>query len=243
MLEAIPMGADEIDYEILGEVMEAIEIELDPGEGVTAEIGTMMYMEEGIDMQTGTGGMLGGLKRKLSGESFFITTFTNTGAGKQRVAFGAPYPGEIVPVDLKAIGGSLLCQKDAFLCAAQGITVEVALTKNIGAGLFGGEGFILQRLRGDGLAFIHAGGALVERELKQGELLRVETGCLVGFEESVQYNIKMVAGLKNQLFGAEDLWMTHLTGPGMVYLQTLPLSRSADRILAASERFKKALKK
>ena len=227
--------ADVIDYKIHGDDMQLVEIELDPGEGVRAEAGAMMYMEDGIEMQTTTGGgMFKGFKRMLTGESFFITTFLYNGAGKGHVAFGAPYPGKIIPFDIAAFGGALLCQKDAFLCAAQGIDIEVAFTKKLGAGLFGGEGFILQRLQGDGMAFIHAGGTIIERELGDRETLRVDTGCLVAFAPSVDYDIQFVGGFKNALFGGEGLFLAKLTGPGTVYLQSLPFSRLADRIAAAT---------
>jgi uncharacterized protein (TIGR00266 family) len=186
-------------------------------------------------MQTGTGGgMMKGLKRIFTGESFFITTFYNKGNTKSHAAFAAPYPGKIIPLDLGALGGQFLCQKDSFLCAAQGIEIEVAFTKRIGAGLFGGEGFILQRLTGDGLVFVHAGGTIIEKNLAQGETLRVDTGCLVAFAPTVDYDIQFVGGFKNVLFGGEGLFLARLTGPGKVYLQSLPLSRLADRILAAA---------
>jgi len=227
--------ADIIDYKIYGDDMQTVAIELDPGEGVRAETGAMLYMEDGIEMQTSTGGgLFQGFKRMITGESFFITTFTHKGTGKSHVAFGAPYPGKIVPLDLGALGGTFLCQKDAFLCAAQGIEIDVAFTKKFGAGLFGGEGFILQKLTGDGLAFIHAGGTIVERELAQGETLRVDTGCLVALAPTVDYDIQMLGGFKNMLFGGEGLFLASLTGPGRVYLQGLPFSRLADRISAAA---------
>ena len=227
--------ADVIDYKIYGDDMQIVEVELDPGEGIRAEAGAMMYMEEGIEMQTSTGGgLFRGFKRILTGESFFITTFLNNGRGKGHVAFGAPYPGKIIPLDLSRLGGSFLCQKDAFLCAARGIEIEVAFTKRIGAGLFGGEGFILQRLEGDGLAFVHAGGTIIERELKPGERLRVDTGCLVAFAPTVDYDIQFVGGFKNALFGGEGMFLAQMTGPGHVYLQSLPFSRLADRIYAAA---------
>ena len=227
--------ADSIDYTIIGDDMQIVEIELDPGEGVRAEAGAMMYMVDGIEMQTSTGGgLFKGFKRIVTGESFFITTFLHNGSGKGHVAFGAPYPGKIIPLDLDKLGGSFLCQKDAFLCAARGVEIEVAFTKKIGAGIFGGEGFILQRLAGDGRAFVHAGGTIIEKELKSGESLRVDTGCLVAFSPSVTYNIKFVGGFTNALFGGEGLFLARLTGPGLVYLQSLPFSRLADRIFAAS---------
>jgi uncharacterized protein (TIGR00266 family) len=226
---------DIIDYKIYGDDMQIVEIELDPGEGVRAEAGAMMYMEDHIEMQTSTGGgMFKGFKRMLTGESFFITTFLFNGKGKGHVAFGAPYPGKIIPLDLGKLGGKYLCQKDAFLCAAKGIEIEVAFTKKMGAGLFGGEGFILQRLEGDGMAFIHAGGTIIKKELGPRETLRVDTGCLVGLALSVDYDIQFIGGFKNALFGGEGMFLARLTGPGTVYLQSLPFSRLADRIFAAS---------
>lgn len=228
--------ADAIDYKVHGDDMQIVEIELDPGEAVRAEVGTMMFMEDGIEMQTSTGGgLFRGLKRMITGESFFITSFLNNGSGKRHVAFAAPYPGKVIPLDLTKLGGSFMCQKDGFLCAARGIEINVAFTKRIGAGLFGGEGFILQRLDGDGLAFVHAGGTIVERILGAGESLRVDTGCLVAFEPTVSYDIQFVGGFKNALFGGEGLFFAALRGPGLVYLQSLPFSRLADRILAASK--------
>lgn len=227
--------ADVIDYKIYGDDMQLVEIELDPGEGVRAEAGAMTYMTDGIEMQTSTGGgALKGLKRMVTGESFFITNFSNNGKGRHRVAFGAPYPGKIIPLDLTQLGGTFMCQKDSFLCAARGIEIEVAFTKKIGAGLFGGEGFILQKLKGDGLAFVHAGGTIIQQDLAAGASLRVDTGCLVAFAPGVDYDIQFVGGFKNALFGGEGLFMTKLTGPGLVYLQSLPLSRLSDRILSAS---------
>ena len=234
------MPAHDIDYQLFGDDLQLVEIELDPGEAVRAEAGAMTYMDDGIEMQTGTeGGLLRGFKRMVTGESFFITSFVNDGHEKASVAFAAPYPGKVIPLDLTAMGGEFLCQKDSFLCAAQGIEIEVAFTKRMGAGLFGGEGFILQRLEGDGLAFAHAGGTVVERELHAGERLRVDTGCIVGFEPSVRYDIKMQKGFKNALFGGEGLFLAELTGPGLVYIQSLPFSRLADRIVAASRSGKK----
>ncbi|HEY61585.1 MAG TPA: TIGR00266 family protein [Anaerolineae bacterium] len=230
--------SDVIDHTIIGDDLQLVEIELDPGEAVRAEAGTMMYMENGIEMQTGTGGgVFKGLKRMITGESFFITSFFNRGKGKQHVAFAAPYPGKIIPLDLSTFGGSFIVQKDGFLCAAQGIEINVTFTKRLGTGIFGGEGFILQRLDGDGMAFVHAGGTIVEKDLANGEMLRVDTGCLVAFAPSVRYDIKFIGGFKNALFGGEGLFLATLTGPGKVYLQSLPFSRLADRILAAA-RFK-----
>ncbi len=229
------MPAHEIDYQIFGSEMQIVEIELDPNEAVRAEVGAMMYMEEGIEMQTSTGGgLFSGLKRMFTGDSFFITSFLNRGQGKKKVAFAAPYPGKIIPLDLKALGGEFICQKDGFLCAAQGIEIEIAFTKKIGTGLFGGEGFILQRLTGDGWAFVHSGGTIIQRQLAPGETLRVDTGCLVAMAPSVDYDIQFVGGFKNVLFGGEGLFFAKLTGPGVVYLQSLPFSRLADRIMRAS---------
>ncbi|MDD4171769.1 MAG: TIGR00266 family protein [Syntrophomonas sp.] len=227
--------SDVIDYKIYGDDMQIVEIELDPGEGVRAEAGAMMFMEQGIEMQTSTGGgLFKGFKRAITGESFFITTFLNNGNRKSRLAFGAPYPGRVIVLDLARLGGKFICQKDSFLCSARGVEVEVAFTKRLGAGLFGGEGFILQRLEGDGMAFVHAGGTLIEKNLATGESLRVDTGCLAAFSPSVDYDIQFVGGFKNSLFGGEGLFLAKLTGPGLVYLQSLPLSRLADRIYAAA---------
>jgi len=227
--------ADVIEYKIYGDDLQLVEVELDPGEGIRAEVGTMAYMEDGIEMQTSTGGgLMAGLKRAVTGESFFITTFLNQGRQKARAAFAAPYPGKVIPLDLTQLGGRFLCQKDSFLCAAQGIEIEVAFTKRLGAGLFGGEGFILQRLEGDGLAFVHAGGTIIEKDMAQGETLRVDTGCLVAFAPTVDYDIQFIGGFKNALFGGEGLFLARLSGPGKVYLQSLPFSRLADRILAAA---------
>jgi uncharacterized protein (TIGR00266 family) len=226
--------ADVIDYKIFGDDLQLVEIELDPGEAVRAETGTMTYMETGIEMQTSTGGgMLRGLKRMITGESFFITSFYNTAQVRSRVAFAAPYPGKIIPLNLSALGGQFICQKDSFLCAAQGIEIEIAFTKRLGAGIFGGEGFILQRLQGDGLAFVHAGGTIIEKDLAPGENIRVDTGCLVAMAPTVEYDIQFIGGFRNALFGGEGLFLTRLTGPGKVYLQSLPFSRLADRIHAA----------
>ena len=226
--------ADKIEYVIHGDELQIVEIELDPQEAVRGEIGTMMYMDEGIEMQTSTGGgIFKGLKRMVTGESFFISSFLNNTGRALKVGFAATYPGKVIPIDLNEQQGSFLCQKDAFLCAAAGIEVEVAFTKRFGSGLFGGEGFILQRLMGDGMAFIHSGGTSVERKLVRGEKLVVDTGCLVGLSESVDYDIKFVGGFKNALFGGEGLFLAEVSGPGTVYLQSLPFSRLVDRIVAA----------
>lgn len=236
------MRSHEVDYEILGDDLQMVEVELDPGETVIAEAGAMNYMEHGIDFEArmgdgseADGGLLGKLlqvgKRTLTGESIFMTHFTNRGSAKRRVAFAAPYPGKIVALDLNQLGGELLCQKDAFLCAAYGTSVGIAFQRKLGAGLFGGEGFILQRLRGDGLAFVHAGGTLVEKRL-QGETLRVDTGCLVAFSPGIDYDIQRAGGLKSMFFGGEGLFLATLSGHGSVWLQSLPFSRLADRVLA-----------
>jgi uncharacterized protein (TIGR00266 family) len=227
--------ADVIDYKIHGDDMQIVEIELDPSEGVRAEVGAMMFMEEGIQMDTGTGGgLFKGFRRMLTGEGFFISTFMNIANVKRNVAFGAPYPGKIIVLDLKQVGGTFICQKDSFLCAANGIDIDIAFTKKIGAGLFGGEGFILQRLTGDGLAFVHAGGTIIQRELRERETLRIDTGCLVAMAPTVDYDIQFVGGFKNALFGGEGIFLASLNGPGTVYLQSLPLSRLADRIVSSS---------
>ncbi|NPV91109.1 MAG: TIGR00266 family protein [Firmicutes bacterium] len=229
------MADNIIEYQIYGDDMQLVEIELDPGEGIRAEAGAMTYMTQGIEMETtASGGFMGGLKRALTGESFFITSFTNKGRGKQQLGFGAPYPGKIIPLDLAELGGTFMCQKDSYLCSAMGVNVEIAFTKRIGAGLFGGEGFILQKLVGKGLAFVHAGGTIIKKELAPGERLRVDTGCLVAFAPSVDYDIAMVGGFKNMLFGGEGLFLATMTGPGLVYLQSLPLSRLADRIISST---------
>jgi len=234
-----------IDYHIHGDDMQFVEIELDPGEATVAEAGGMMYMEDGIAMQTifgdGSqqnsgfmGALLGAGKRLLTGESLFMTVFQNQGSGKKKVAFGAPYPGKIIPVKLTDVGGELITQKDSFLCAAKGVSISIAFQKRLGAGLFGGEGFIMQRLSGDGLAFVHAGGTLHERTLAPGETLRVDTGCIVAFQPSVDYDIQFVGGIKTALFGGEGLFFATLRGPGKVWLQSLPFSRLAGRIVAAA---------
>ena len=226
--------AHQIDYKLLGDDMQAVVITLDPGETVQAEAGSMMYMEEDIEMNSEMqGGLLGGIKRKLGGESLFVTTFTNNGNGKKTVSFAAPYPGKILPVNL-AETGTIICQRDAYLCSAFGIDISVTFTRRLGAGFFGGEGFILQKLSGDGYAFIHAGGTVIEHELVAGESIKVDTGCLVAFTESVSYDIEMVKGIKTMLFGGEGLFLANLTGPGKVYLQTLPFSRMANRVISAS---------
>lgn len=226
--------ADIIDYRILGNDLQVVEVELDPGKGVRAEVGAMMYMDEGIEMQTSTGGgILQGLKRAVTGSGFFIITFTNRNPSKKKVAFAASVPGKIIPLDLGRLGGKFWCQKDSFLCAAQGTEIEVAFTKRLGTGFFGGAGFILQRLEGNGLAFVHAGGTIIQRDLRDGEALSVDTGCLVAFGPRVGYDIRIVGGIKNVLFGGEGLFLAKMTGPGTVYLQSLPLSRLVDRIASS----------
>jgi uncharacterized protein (TIGR00266 family) len=237
--------ADEIDFKVFGTEMQFVEIELDPGESVVAEAGGMMFMENGIEMNTifGDGGgqdggfmgkLVGAGKRLLTGESLFMTVFTHEGIGKAKAAFASPYPGKIIPVDLGKAGGTLICQKDAFLCAAKGVTVGIAFQKKIGAGLFGGEGFIMQKLEGDGMVFVHAGGTIIERELSAGERLRVDTGCLVALEPSVNYDIEFVGGVKSAIFGGEGFFFAQLSGPGKVWLQSLPFSRLAGRIWQAA---------
>lgn len=235
----------EIDYKIYGDDMQFVEVELDPNEATVAEAGGMMYMDDGIEMETifgdGSsqqksgfmGALMGAGKRLLTGESLFMTVFLNRSTQKRKVAFGAPYPGKIIPVHLSEIGGVLIAQKDSFLAAAKGVSVGIAFQKRLGVGLFGGEGFIMQRLEGDGWAFVHAGGTLLERTLLPGEKLRVDTGCIVAMQPSVDYDIQYVGKIKTALFGGEGLFFATLTGPGRVWLQSLPLSRLANRIVAA----------
>ncbi len=238
-------SADEVDYEIFGKEMQFVEVELDPGESVVAEAGGMMYMDNGIQMQTifGDGSnqqgsfmdkLVGAGKRMLTGESLFMTVFTHHGSGKARVAFASPYPGKIIPMDLSKHGGQMVCQKDAFLCAAKGVTIGIAFQKKIGVGLFGGEGFIMQKLEGDGLAFVHAGGTIVEKELRAGEVLRVDTGCIVALDKNVTYDVEMVGGVKSAIFGGEGFFFAKVAGPGKVWLQSLPFSRLAGRIWQAA---------
>jgi uncharacterized protein (TIGR00266 family) len=239
--------AHEIDFRIVGSEMQFVEVELDPGESAIAEAGSMMYMTPGINMETVfgdgsqqrgsgvVGALLGAGKRLLTGESLFMTVFTNAGGGgKQQVAFAAPYPGKILAMDLKTLGGELICQKDSFLCAARGVSIGIAFQRRIGVGLFGGEGFIMQRLQGDGLCFVHAGGTVHPLDLRAGQTLRVDTGCLVALQPSVSYDIQFVGKIKTALFGGEGLFYAALTGPGRVWLQSLPLSRMADRIYKAA---------
>ena len=234
--------ADEIDFELFGDDMQFVEVTLDPDEVVVAEAGTMMYMTDGIEMQTVFGdpskqqGFFGKLldagKRMITGESLFLTTFGAISQQRERVAFAAPYPGKIIPMHLDELGGELICQKDAFLCAARGVQIGIAFQRKILTGLFGGEGFILQRLTGDGLAFVHAGGTIHRVDLAGGQGLKVDTGCLVAFQPSVNYDIKMQKGIKNAVFGGEGLFLATLQGPGTVWLQSLPFTRLAGRVLA-----------
>lgn len=238
------MECHEIDYEIFGNDMQIVEVELDPNEVVIAEAGAMNYMEDGITFETKMGdgsnpggGVLDAIfnvgKRVLTGESIFMTHFTNTGSGKRRVAFAAPYPGKIIAVDMNLMGRELICQKDAFLCAAFGTNLDIAFHKRLGAGFFGGEGFILQRLRGDGKAFIHVGGTVIKRELNN-EIIRVDTGCIAAFTPGIDYDIERAGGLKSMIFGGEGLFLATLSGTGTVYLQSLPFSRLAGRIMKAA---------
>lgn len=239
------MTAHEIDYKIYGEEMQYVEIELDPQEAVVAEAGSFMMMDDGIKMETifGDGSqkdsgflgkILGAGKRILTGESLFMTAFYSTLPGKRKVSFASPYPGKIIPIDLRRFGGKFICQKDAFLCAAKGVSVGIEFSKKLGRGLFGGEGFIMQKLEGDGMAFVHAGGTMAMKELKEGESLRVDTGCIIGFDQTVDYDIEFVGGIKNTIFGGEGLFFAKLRGPGTVYVQSLPFSRLAGRVLASA---------
>ena len=239
------MKAHEIDYRIYGEEMQYVEIELDPNEGVIAEAGSFMMMDDGIKMETifgdGSeqnkgflGSILGAGKRILTGESLFMTAFYNTLSGKRNVSFASPYPGKIIPIDLTEYHGKFVCQKDAFLCAAKGVSVGIEFSKKLGRGLFGGEGFIMQKLEGDGMAFVHAGGTTARKELKAGEVLRVDTGCIIGFTQDIYYDIEFIGGIKNTIFGGEGLFYARLQGPGIVYIQSLPFSRLAGRVWASA---------
>ena len=233
----------EIDYRIFGEEMQYVEVELDPNETAVAESGSFMMMDNGVQMATifgdgskqQTGGFLGKLvsagKRVLTGESLFMTTFTNMAHGKKRVSFASPYPGKIIPLDLMQLGGRVICQKDAFLCAAKGVSVGIALQRKLGTGIFGGEGFIMQKLEGDGMAFVHAGGHVFERELQPGEILKLDTGCVVAYTQTIDFDIQFVGGIRNTIFGGEGLFFATLRGPGKVWIQTLPISRLASRIM------------
>jgi uncharacterized protein (TIGR00266 family) len=239
------MAMDVVDYEIFGDDMQYVEIELDPGEAAIGEAGSMMMMQDGIEMDTvfgdgspQQGGLFGKLlgagKRLVTGESLFTTIFHNESRAKRRVAFAAPYPGKIIPVKLSEMGGTLICQKDSFLCGARGVSLGIAFQRRMGTGLFGGEGFIMQKLDGDGLVFVHAGGTLLSRDLQPGEKLRVDTGCVVAFQPSVDFDIQYVGKLKSALFSGEGLFFATLTGPGRIWLQSLPLSRLANRIIASA---------
>jgi len=239
------MKAHEIDYRIYGEEMQYVEIELDPNEGVVAEAGSFMMMDDGIKMETifgdGSeqnkgflGSILGAGKRILTGENLFMTAFYNTLSGKRNVSFASPYPGKIIPIDLMEYQGKFICQKDAFLCAAKGVSVGIEFSRKLGRGLFGGEGFIMQKLEGDGMAFVHAGGTMARKELKVGEVLRVDTGCIIGFTQDIDYDIEFIGGIKNTIFGGEGLFYARLQGPGIVYIQSLPFSRLAGRVWASA---------
>jgi uncharacterized protein (TIGR00266 family) len=241
------MAMDVVDYEIKGSEMQFVEIELDPGEAAVGEAGSMMFMDAGIGMDTvfgdgrqgGAGGglfgkLLGAGKRLITGESLFTTVYTNNASQKQRVGFAAPYPGKILPMDLRQLGGTLICQKDAFLCAARGVSLGIHFQQKIGVGFFGGEGFIMQKLEGDGLAFVHAGGTLLKRELQPGQTVFVDTGCLVALTPNVNFEIQFVGKVKTALFGGEGLFFAKVTGPGTVWLQSLPFSRLASRVFAAA---------
>lgn len=237
------MNAHEIDYKIYGEEMQHIEIELDPNETAIAESGAFMMMDEGIEMQTifgdgskHTGGLMDKLfsagKRLLTGESLFMTAFSNMGQGKKRVHFASPYPGKIIAMNLQEYGGRIICQKDAFLCAAKGVSVGIELQRKLGTGIFGGEGFIMQKLEGDGMAFVHAGGHVFERTLAPGEVLKIDTGCVVAYTKDIDFDIQFIGGIKNMVFGGEGLFFATLRGPGKVWVQSLPISRLASRVMA-----------
>lgn len=239
------MANHDIDYKIIGEELQCVEVELDPEETVVSEAGSLMYMDSSIEMRTifGDGsnqdsGFLGKLmsagKRVLTGESLFLTAYTNTGVGKRHVSFAAPYPGKVIAFDLFAHNGKIICQKDAFLCAAKGVHVGIEFQKRIGVGLFGGEGFIMQKLEGDGMAFVHGGGTIVEKELQPGDMFRVDTGCLVAFSSTIDYNIEMVKGIRTAFFGGEGLFLATLRGPGKVWIQSMPFSRLSDKIISSA---------
>jgi uncharacterized protein (TIGR00266 family) len=239
------MAMDVVDYEIKGAEMQFVEVELDPGEAAVGEAGSLFFMDPQVSMDTvfgdGSGGggglfgkLLGAGKRLVTGESLFTTVYTNQGAGKARVAFGAPYPGKILPMDLRQYGGLLICQKDAFLCAARGVSLGIAFQRKLGVGFFGGEGFIMQKLEGDGLAFVHAGGSIVRRELQAGETVLVDTGCVVAYTGTVDFDIQFVGKVKTAMFGGEGLFLARMSGPGTVWLQSLPFSRLASRVFAAA---------
>ncbi|QDY46683.1 TIGR00266 family protein [Planococcus glaciei] len=240
------MNNHEIDFKLHGDDLQFVEVELDPNETVIAEAGALMMMEDGIVMETifgdgskgGASGIMGKLmsagKRVITGESLFMTTFTNQGTGKRHVSFASPYPGKIIPMDLSTLGGKIICQKDSFLAAAKGVSIGVEFQRKLGTGFFGGEGFIMQKLEGDGMAFVHAGGTLLPQKSAKGEVLRVDTGCLVAMTADVDYNIEMVSGVKTALFGGEGLFFATLRGPGSVWIQSLPFSRLASRVFAAA---------
>jgi uncharacterized protein (TIGR00266 family) len=240
------MAMDEVDFEIKGSEMQFVEVELDPGEAAVGEAGSMMFMDSGIQMDTvfgdgakqQSGGLFGKLlgagKRLITGESLFTTVYTNQSVGKQRVAFAAPYPGKILPMNLRQLGGTLICQKDSFLCAARGVSLGIHFQQKLSVGFFGGEGFIMQRLEGDGLAFVHAGGTVVRRELRPGQTLLIDTGCVVAHTPDVDFEIQYVGKIKTALFGGEGLFLAKMTGPGTIWLQSLPFSRLASRIFAAA---------
>jgi len=240
------MAMDVVDYEIKGSEMQFVEVELDPGEAAVGEAGSMMFMDADVQMDTvfgdgssgGGGGLFGKLlgagKRLVTGESLFTTVYTNQGSGKKRVAFAAPYPGKILPMDLRQLGGTLICQKDAFLCAARGVSLGIYFQQKLSVGFFGGEGFIMQKLEGDGLAFVHAGGTVVKRELQPGQTLLIDTGCIVALTPNVSFEIQYVGKVKTALFGGEGLFFAEVTGPGTVWLQSLPFSRLASRVFAAA---------
>jgi uncharacterized protein (TIGR00266 family) len=238
-------GMDVVDYKISGDDMQLVEVELDPGEAAIGEAGAMLYMEAGVDMDTlfgdgsaNQGGLLGKLlgagKRLVTGESLFTTVYENRSTQKRKVAFAAPYPGKIIPMDLKALGGMVICQKDAFLCAAKGVALGIYFQRKLGVGFFGGEGFIMQKLEGDGMAFVHAGGCILKRELTTGETLMVDTGCLVAMTPSLNFEVQYVGKIKTALFGGEGLFFAKITGPGTVWIQSLPFSRLASRVFAAA---------
>lgn len=239
------MNSHEIDYKLHGDDMQFVEIELDKGESVVAEAGSMMMMDEYISMETifgdgskkGGSKLFGAAKRVLTGESLFMTSFTNTSNDRKKVSFASPYPGKIIPIDLSEMNGKLICQKDSFLCAAKGVSIGIDFRKKLGVGFFGGEGFILQKLEGDGLCFIHAGGTIVKKELMPGEKLKVDTGCLVAMTKDIKYDIEFIGGIKNSLFGGEGLFFATLTGPGCVWVQSLPFSRLASRIFESAPQF------
>jgi len=240
------MAMDVVDYEIKGAEMQFVEVELDPGEAAVGEAGSMFFMDAGITMDTVFGDgrqnqsdgifgkLIGAGKRLVTGESLFTTVYTNQAQTKQRVAFGAPYPGKIVPMDLRQLGGVLICQRDAFLCAARGVSLGIALQRKLSTGFFGGEGFIMQKLEGDGLAFVHAGGTVVQRDLRPGEVLMVDTGCVMAYTQQVNFEIQYVGKIKTAMFGGEGLFFAKLSGPGTIWLQSLPLSRLASRVFAAA---------